>query len=465
MGAQDAFNPADPAADDGPARFDTLVQPERVHRSVYTDPAIFALEMRRIFGHAWVYVGHESQVPEPGDYFTTLIGSESVILIRDQDGAVNVLYNRCPHKGARILPDGSGNTGRFMRCLYHAWSFRCDGRLISMPLRQGYEGTPVTATDPEYSMRKVARVASHRGFVFASLAADGPDLKTYLGGIAESLDNFCDRAPAGRVEVAGGVQRVIQRSNWKVFFENLHDTMHPVSTHESSWASAKAQYKTLPEGTPMPFVLHIVDGNGEPYEFFGKLDMKGYDFGHGYMEGIFTPPKDPVSLEYVESLKAAYGEERTQQILSINRHNSIVYPSCSPHTSFQQLRVIRPLTVDRTLVEIFTFRLVGAPQSTFRRALTYTNVVNSPASLVMPDDVEAYNRVQRGLQTTGSDWVSMHRGLGHDRPFTGGLAASGNSEMPQRNQFRAWSYWMNRDWQRAGSGTHEAQDRSEGEDR
>ncbi len=419
-----------------------LVQPDRVHKSVYTDPAIFELEMARIFGRAWVYVGHDSQIPNAGDYHQALIGRESVFMVRAPDGAVHVLFNRCPHKGSKLVAFPDGNAGKFLRCPFHGWSFRCDGGLHSVPARAGYDGTAFDEANPDFSIRRVPRQASYRGFVFASLAADGEDLEMFLGGIRTSIDNFCDRAPQGEVEVAGGVFRVWQHSNWKIFFENLNDTSHPMVTHESSVNAARAEYKSLPAGGPMPFKLHIIEGNGEPYEFWDKLEMVGYDRGHSFMGAIFKPPTDPVSLAHIETLKAAYGEARTQEILQIQRHNSIIYPSCSPHTSFQQLRVIRPIAVDRTLVEIYTFRLKGAPPEVFQRAVVYANVVNSPSSNVMPDDIEVYNRAHEGLQTDGGDWVSLHRDAGRDRAIPGGFTANGLSELPMRNQFRAWAEYM-----------------------
>lgn len=129
--------PIIPIAATNPIDIQSLVQPDRVHKRVYTDPAIFELEMDRVFGQAWLYVGHESQVPNVGDYFTTRLGREPVVMVRHTDGAVNVLYNRCPHKGAKIVPDGSGSAGKFLRCLYHGWTFKCDGSLLSVPLRSG----------------------------------------------------------------------------------------------------------------------------------------------------------------------------------------------------------------------------------------------------------------------------------------------------------------------------------------
>ena len=287
-----------------------MVRGDSVHRSLYTDPAIFDLEMQRIYGRAWVYVGHESQVPKTGDYHTTRLGDQDVLMVRANDGRVHVLYNRCPHKGAKVVADGDGCVGKFFRCPYHAWTFKLDGSHLGVPLKQGLEGTSYDPADPSFSMRRLPRVESYRGFVFASQAQSGQGLEDFLGGARSSIDNLCDRSPVGEVEVAGGIFRVMQRSNWKVFYENLHDTMHARVTHESSFAAARDEAKEIGE---MPFELHIMDGNGEPYEFWEKLELRAYDNGHGYMEGIFNPgaaERDPISREHFETLAAAYGPDR-----------------------------------------------------------------------------------------------------------------------------------------------------------
>ncbi|WP_459616837.1 aromatic ring-hydroxylating dioxygenase subunit alpha [Bordetella sp. 2513F-2] len=420
-----------------------MVRGDSVHKRLYTDPEIFALEMERIYGRAWIYVGHESQVPATGDYITARLGDQDVAMLRAADGRVHVLYNRCPHKGAKVLAEGSGCAGRFLRCPYHAWTFKLDGSHLGVPLKQGLEGTAYDPRSPEFAMRRVARVESYRGFVFASQAADGPGLQAFLGGVRSSIDNLCDRSPVGEVEVAGGIFRVVQRSNWKVFYENLHDTMHARVTHESSFAAARDEAQEIGE---MPFELHIMDGNGEPYDFWEKLELRAYPNGHGYMEGIFNPgaaERDPVSRAHFQVLTEAYGEERARAILGMNRHNTVIYGSGSPHTVFQQFRVIRPVAVDRTLIEIQTFRLKGAPDSVFRRAMLYTNIINSPSSNVMPDDIELYNRCQEGNATRGGDWVSMHRYHGTDRADAEGMVSiNGTSELPMRNQFDAWKQYM-----------------------
>lgn len=420
-----------------------MVRGDSVHKRVYTDPEIFEMEMERIYGRAWIYVGHESQVKATGDYHTTRIGDQDVVMVRGANGQVHVVYNRCPHKGAKVVPDGDGCAGKFFRCPYHAWTFKLDGTHLSVPLKSGLQDTCYDPAHPDFSMRKVARVASYRGFVFASQSAEGPDLKTFLGGVITSIDNLCDRSPVGEVEVAGGIFRVMQRSNWKVFYENLHDTMHARVTHESSFIAAREEAAALGE---MPFELLIMDGNGEPYEFWEKLELRAYDNGHGYMEGIFDPAaadRDPVSQAHFATLEKAYGTERAREILGMNRHNTVIYGSGSPHTVFQQFRVIRPISVDRTMVEIQVFRCKEAPQEVFDRALIYANVINSPSSNVMPDDVEVYARCQEGNRTAGGDWVSMHRYAGSDRQLPDGMASTnGTSELPMRNQFAAWKQYM-----------------------
>ena len=185
--------------------FDALVKPTKIHRSLYTDPELFELEMARIWGQAWVFIGHESQVPNPGDFFTTNINHKiPVVLIRDKENRVNVLHNRCGHKGAKVVEARSGTARGALRCSYHGWSYRFDGSLLKIPNEQGYDGTGFDAEDPCYSMQALAQVGSYRGFVFATLSSNAPPLTEWMGGAKDCFDNLCDRSPEGEVEVAGG---------------------------------------------------------------------------------------------------------------------------------------------------------------------------------------------------------------------------------------------------------------------
>ncbi|HLJ65721.1 MAG TPA: aromatic ring-hydroxylating dioxygenase subunit alpha [Stellaceae bacterium] len=424
-------------------RLRALIEPDRVHRALYIDPELFELEMERIFGHAFIYVGHESQVKNPGDYLATQIGRQPVVMSRHTDGKVHVLFNRCGHRGAKVVGDREGSV-KFFRCCYHGWTFRTDGSLLSVPLRQGYDGTSFDMKDPAYGMIAVPRTESYRGFIFASLAASGPTLEDYLGDAKSSIDDMVDRSPEGELEVVGGCFRVLFRANWKIFLENLNDTTHPMVVHESSvragevWAS-----EHLPEGAPDPLAVRFTRNNGFPYAFWEKLTLKANAQGHSFMGGIFPQRRtDPVFLDYLAAMEKAYGKERTEEILAVDRHNTIFYPNSSVQSGYQQVRIIRPLSVDRTQMDVYAFRLKGAPDQFYQHTLQYSNMVNSPGSIIMPDDHEAYNRVQEGLVTQGSDWVSLQRDGGRDKPGEAWISAAGTSEMPMRNQHRTWLTYM-----------------------
>ena len=149
-----------------------------MHRQLLADPAIFELEMKRIFGAAWIYIGHESRVKKPGDYFATQIGRHPVVMTRDENGELRVIRNQCAHRGAMVVATEKGSAAEFT-CCYHGWTYHLDGRLKAVPLNHGYP-RDFKVGDPKMRCSG-ARVKSYRGFVFASEAADGPDLEESLG--------------------------------------------------------------------------------------------------------------------------------------------------------------------------------------------------------------------------------------------------------------------------------------------
>src|SRR5262245_24138778 len=255
-----------------------LVQPDRVHRSVYTDPALFELEMDRIFGRALLIVGHESQVPNPGDFFTTRMGREPVIVTRHTDGSVRVLVNRCAHRGARVCEAAAGTTREFV-CAYHGWTYGTDGRLCGLPLPQGYARPPAESTGD--GLASVPRVDAYRGFVFASLATQGPTLADFLGPLRASFDDFVERAPEGAVEVAGGVFKHAYQGNWKLVLENHNDTVHPAFVHASSiWA---AREQPAGEGTYSEIGVRQMLQNGAPWDVWENTGLWVAGYGHSWM--------------------------------------------------------------------------------------------------------------------------------------------------------------------------------------
>lgn len=432
--------------DNRPATMDvaSLVEPDRVHRSVYTDPQIFDLEMDRIWHRTWIYVGHESQVKEPGHYYATTIGKQPVLLTRHTDGNFHVLYNRCAHKGALLVGDRCGKL-KELRCCYHGWRFDFDGKLLGIPLEQGYDDTRFNRKGEEANMSRAARAESYRGFVFASLSPDVPDLKTWLGGVASSIDNMVDRAPDGELEVTGGVLRYEHDCNWKFFVENLNDMMHPMVAHQSSSLTARVvAKKELPADAPVPSAIEIIAPFTESYSFFDDMGVHAFDYGHGYSGGKTSiHAKYSEVPEYNKRMEAAYGKARMEEIFSVNRHNTIFYPSATIKGAIQTMRVVRPVAVDKTIIRSWTFRLKGAPEELLQRSILYCNLINSSANLVGPDDQESYRRQQLGLEIKANDWVTMHRDFGKDEEIAPGhFYARGSSDISFRNQYRAWKKYM-----------------------
>ena len=433
-----------------------LVREDRVHHSVYSDPAIFELEMERLFGRAWLLLGHESQVANPGDYLTTRMAREPVILTRHHDGSLQVLINRCTHRGALVAHEARGNA-RQLVCPYHGWVFDTNGALRSVPVAKGYGADP-QATFAGLGLARVPRVSSYRGFVFASLAATGPDLVEFLGPIASSFDDMVDRAPDGAIEFAGGVFKHAYNGNWKLVLENHLDGIHPNFVHASSVDAARAvpddpaarpgaeRYAEIP--------LRQMRQNGAPEPVWEALGIWASEWGHGYMGDYHSDARlvaamnHPVFAEYRRRLEARVGAAEAVRILGVSRFNSVVYPNVSFMSQYRQLRIVHPLTVDRTVVYTYNIRLKGAPEQMYRDTVAFSNVVNGTASWVLTDDLEVYERAQRGLTAAMPEWVVVARGAGGDVEEAGGFrrGATGTSELYIRRQFEAWRKYMGDTW-------------------
>ena len=321
-----------------------LVRETEVHRDVYVDQEIFDLEMEHLFANTWVYVGHDSQVPNAGrllrHHHRQAAGADgaphrrrrstsSTTAARTRARASPSTPAATPanSSAARITPGRSRPTARCSRS-------RC-ARATSTPAWR--RATPIKGMTP------VRHVKNYRGFVFAKMNDVGPDFEEYFGESLSTIDNMVDRSPAGRLEVAGGVLRYMHNCNWKMLVENLTDTCHPMVAHESSAGTAVEVWKKMfPGSNKKPPAVEIYAPFMSPYEFFEKMGIRVWRNGHGHTGVHHSIHSDYSAIPgYFEKMVAAYGEERAKAILDENRHNTSYFPNFTVKGPIQAIRAVQ----------------------------------------------------------------------------------------------------------------------------
>ncbi|MEJ8850427.1 aromatic ring-hydroxylating dioxygenase subunit alpha [Variovorax rhizosphaerae] len=428
---------------DRPDAIRALVQDDRVHRDLYLSDELFALEQEHFFSNTWNYLGHASQVPNAGDFLAQDIAGKPLLMVRQADGGIRVFYNRCAHKGTQLVSDACGNTGKFFRCPYHAWTYKLDGSPLAIPIKAGYEGTQLRECASGQGLTELKHVAVYREFVFVRLGDQGPGFEDYFGEVLRAIDNMVDRSPEGKLTLAGGAMRNIIHCNWKMYLENINDTVHPMSTHESATRAANTVWAGHSADEAKPMAMEQILPFGAGYEFFDKMGGRVFAHGHSVLGINFSIHSNYAQVpDYEAAMREAHGAERATEILQRSPQNSVLFPSLSVKGSPQAIRVIRPLAANRTLVEAYAFRAAGAPDILFERAMSYNRLVFSPMSMVAHDDVHLFESMQQGLRAEGNEWVSLHRDFKAGEFDVSTQDTNGTNELLMRNQFRAWSRFM-----------------------
>ncbi|MGH3661498.1 MAG: aromatic ring-hydroxylating oxygenase subunit alpha [Micromonosporaceae bacterium] len=409
-----------------------LVLNDRVHSDIFTNAEIFEAEMERIFHRWWIYVGHVSEVPEPGDYALKSIGRQSVIMTRDADGQVRLLLNRCRHRGNAVCNQISGNSS-FFRCQYHGWTYSNRGDLVGLPIPSSYQ-KPLDKK--ALGLTPVPSFGEYRGFVFGCLAESPPGpLLDYLGKAAEFINNFVNASPQGEVELKAGRSRGFYRGNWK--FVGM-DGYHPAFTHRSinDLVSRKAAL------TGKEAFLHSVYSDRSP--------NRTVDLGNGHVRLDLYPAKEavldslvedragsPSGEKYLALMEEAYGE----------RVNDVLLYSGDPHLGLwpnlqligPQVRVVQPVAAEMTEVITYPALLKGVPDEINESRIRQQEYFGGPAGFGTSDDYEMFERNQVGLSARVNPWLLLSRGLHTETTDDDGfLVANVTDEVTQRGQLRQW---------------------------
>jgi phenylpropionate dioxygenase-like ring-hydroxylating dioxygenase large terminal subunit len=408
--------------------YDALVREDRVHSRVYTDPRVFDDEMERIFHRGWVFVGHASEIPKPGDYRLAWVGRYPIIMVRGDDGEVKLLSNRCRHRAATVCQIERGNT-RFFRCDYHGWMYRNNGDLASVSYPDGYDRS---FRKEDYGLIPLPRMQSYRGFVFGSIAASGMNLREYLGKATEQIDLFADLSPEGEIDARGGIHKYSYRGNWKLQIENSMDGYHPNFVHKTFFGMLKRKGMQNPTA-----------------HFGGRSIAVTRDFGHGhvmldYRECNRKAPilsVAPGASEYKETMVARYGVDRAAEIISSGGTHLLVFPNLV--MIGVQLRVVRPISADETEVYLYPTLLKGVAPELNQWRLRGHESFFGPAGFGAPDDLEMFERLQTGLKNDLDPWLILARGMNRERRDPDGTRVGHvTDEVTQRGIFREWKRAM-----------------------
>lgn len=405
----------------------SLVKNDAVHQSIYTDPAIFAQELELLFGRTWIFVAHDSEIPQSGDFKTDQISRWRLLLVRHQDGGIRLFHNVCRHRGALLCHEAYGNTQAF-KCMYHGWTFATDGRLRGVPMRDHMRDLDLAA----HGLVPIPRVQSYQGFIFASLAPEGQSLEEYLGGAKRYLDLMVERAPENTIAAIKPVQ-YHYRGNWKLQVENYSDNYHPAILHHSVLSIGAQMLKEKFGENP----LAVRSGGRYVERVLGHgHSMADYQGGRG---ALWMNAYDE---EYVRTLARRTGMERAKELRDADIH-LIIYPNLLVHIRMNHFRVIKPVSVDHTIVNTYPCKLVGASKTVNDLLIHNTSHHVSAAGEVQVDDLQAFNWVQEGLTSGVIEWIPFKLyGKDEHVDAQGESVSYGTSEGAIRGQYREWARLM-----------------------
>lgn len=381
-----------------------LIQNDRIHASLYTDPAIFQEEMERVFYRSWVFVGHESEIPNPGDYVRRTIGLEQVVLLRNRQGEARVLSNRCIHRGNMICSHERGHAGNFtLKCDYHGWTYSLDGNLVGVPYPGGFK-----KDKSSLGLRRPARVESYRGFVFATFNPESVTLEQHLGRGKELIDRAVGMSPVQRLRLDAGWVKQHFTANWKMLPENETDGYHVNFVHASFARAINSQYDAATMVSEKELVSETKDwGGGHTELYFSPTYRKPFEW--------FGVNPDRVA-DYTAQMVAAYGQERAEQILLKGPPHAVIFPNL--FLGEMNIVMFQPISANECVQWHTPMLLEGVPDSFNQRIIRQSEAALGPSAFLLADDGVISERQQIAMQANGG-WLDLSRGLNRERTEDG----------------------------------------------
>lgn len=420
--------------------YGALVKEDRVHSSIFTDEQIFQDEMERIFHRTWLFALHESEIPKFGDFKRIQLGRFPVIATRDENGEVQLLINRCRHRGAQVCEAPRGNAKRF-QCWYHGWTYDTKGNLVGVTGPEAYDKN---FSSEQHALPKVPRVGSYRGFVFASLAAEGMSFDDYLGSTKQFFDIMIDSSPVGEIEIKPGVvNKTMYRGNWK---QIGMDGYHPHYVHMSVFKIFSKRESTIGSAVG---ALHLED----PFADVSQSRTRGFANGHACLDfreqrrshaamAIDDLQRSEDGRQYVADMVANYGQEHAEELLAWHGDPHLgLFPNLQ--LIHDHVRVVIPISPGETEVLMYPVFLKGVGPSINEKRLRAHEAFYGPAAAGSPDDAEIFERTQRGLLADSEPWVLLARGLNREQvDEDGSVTACISDETTQRAQMLEWKRLM-----------------------